>query len=438
MKKIIISFFALISFSAIAQQTFAGFRNGYYSGTHSILSNPANIAGSPRKWDVNLVSLDANIVTDRILIDFNLEESIHKFSDLANFRDLDFSGNLHLDALGPSAMVRINEKHSVGLTTRARLFANIDNFNAKLIEAIFFDTNNIKSLPYTLKVENQGIMINAFSEIGATWAGTVFQSDKHTIKVGATAKFLQGIANTHFYINDLQATIDADVNKKEVYLDNASGSLSFVNSGVDIIESFQADDITKSHATGLGLDLGVVYEYRLDPSDEKYTLKAALAVTDIGALKYTPLQNRAYHYSIVNASRIIISDDIQKNLNNTANVTSTDVTGKYNSSLPTALQSSIDYRIWNNFYAEISGIVGLSKNKNKPENSYYINEFVVTPRFENKYFGGYLPVSYNQLSQFNAGVAVRLGPLVVGSSSLLSHLGNSKQMDFFFGIRFGN
>lgn len=438
MKKIIVSFVTLISFSAMAQQTFAGFRNGYHSGTHRVLSNPANIAGGSRTWDVNLLSIDANVATDQIVVDFNIEESIRKFSNLMNLRDMDFSGNVHLDVLGPSAVVRINEKHSVGLTTRARVFANIDNFNAKLIEAMLFDAGEIQNLPYTFQIENQGLIINAFSEIGATWAGTVFQSDKHTIKVGATAKLLQGAANTHFYINNLQGTINTDANKREVYIENASGELSFVNSGVDMIENFEAGDLAKSHATGFGLDLGVVYEYRLDPSDEKYTLKAALAVTDIGALKYTPLQNRAYNYSIVNASRFVISENIQENLNNTANVTSTDVTGRYNSSLPTALQSSIDYRIWNNFYAEISGIVGLSKNRNKPENSYYINELVITPRFENKYFGGYLPMSYNQLSKFNTGVAVRLGPLVVGSSSLLSHLGDSKQMDFFFGIRFGN
>ena len=52
--------------------------------------------------------------------------------------------------------------------------------------------------------------------------------------------------------------------------------------------------------------------------------------------------------------------------------------------------------------------------------------------------GIYLPVNYNELTSFNAGLSVRLGPLFVGSGSLLTAmLGESKQADFHFGLRFG-
>ncbi|CEN41340.1 exported hypothetical protein [Capnocytophaga canimorsus] len=47
-------------------------------------------------------------------------------------------------------------------------------------------------------------------------------------------------------------------------------------------------------------------------------------------------------------------------------------------------------------------------------------------------------MNYSDLSKFNAGVALRMGPLFVGSGSALSVLTNkSKQADVYFGLRFG-
>jgi hypothetical protein len=47
-------------------------------------------------------------------------------------------------------------------------------------------------------------------------------------------------------------------------------------------------------------------------------------------------------------------------------------------------------------------------------------------------------VSYSQLSKLNAGASFRVGPLYVGSGSVLSALlGSSHQLDGFVGVRFG-
>jgi hypothetical protein len=63
---------------------------------------------------------------------------------------------------------------------------------------------------------------------------------------------------------------------------------------------------------------------------------------------------------------------------------------------------------------------------------------MLTPRYEGKAIGLYLPVTYNTLTQLTMGATLRLGPLFVGSGSILSALlSNSRQADFNLGLHIG-
>ena len=68
---------------------------------------------------------------------------------------------------------------------------------------------------------------------------------------------------------------------------------------------------------------------------------------------------------------------------------------------------------------------------------------VLTPRYETHWgggvFGAFLPISYNEVSGFNTGVALHVGPLIFGSRSVFGNLiGSSKELNAFVGLRFGN
>jgi hypothetical protein len=49
----------------------------------------------------------------------------------------------------------------------------------------------------------------------------------------------------------------------------------------------------------------------------------------------------------------------------------------------------------------------------------------------------YMPVSYNSVSGMQAGFAMRLGPLVIGSASIINSrvLGRTKTADIYFILR---
>ena len=95
----------------------------------------------------------------------------------------------------------------------------------------------------------------------------------------------------------------------------------------------------------------------------------------------------------------------------------------------------MDYHLHRGFYAQLAAQLPLQKEE--AFNSISYTSVTFTPRYEGRAIGVYLPVNYNSLTQLNAGVSLRMGPLFVGSGSLLTAvLGDSKQADVHVGLHF--
>ena len=83
--------------------------------------------------------------------------------------------------------------------------------------------------------------------------------------------------------------------------------------------------------------------------------------------------------------------------------------------LPFRINAFADYALGKNFYTNFSMSIAPAFRKN-PEKSRDISEFSLTPRYENHWFGFYLPVSINTNGNAHLGAGMRLGPLVVGTN----------------------
>ena len=60
----------------------------------------------------------------------------------------------------------------------------------------------------------------------------------------------------------------------------------------------------------------------------------------------------------------------------------------------------------------------------------------VTPRAEISWAGVYMPLSYNSVSGFQAGAAMRLGPLVIGAASIIkARFAKTRSADIYFILR---
>ncbi len=110
--------------------------------------------------------------------------------------------------------------------------------------------------------------------------------------------------------------------------------------------------------------------------------------------------------------------------------------GSYKVNLPTRMLVDADYHINRNWYVNVTGQLSLvSTTVEKPFNTAYYSGITLTPRYDARSFGFWLPIHYNPVTSFNAGFGFRAGPLIMGSGSVISTLlGNSKQADFFLDV----
>ncbi|MGC4035658.1 MAG: DUF5723 family protein [Chitinophagaceae bacterium] len=443
------SFLIVTSFA----QNYPGYRSGNYNGVNGAFFNPANIADSRYHWDVNLFGIHAGVGNNNATFKLkNLDDTFNGSADSILFGKSNkvANGAINLDVFGPSFMFNVSKKTSLAFTTRVRAMANISHLDGNFIQSVQNDFDG--TLPFSLNSnQNQKIAVNGWTDFGVTLGQVLMDNGTHFIKGGLTLKYLAGSGNSYANINQLHATIDKDISN-DVYLSTATGTVGIGYAGIDF-DNFEAKDAFKFNGKGFGGDLGFVYEYRPDAAlkerwQNKYKLKVGLALMDIGSIKYTPKPdeygNYAFHVS--NIQQWYPSDidgnsisEIKHYLDGSPYFTNTNAgTTSYKVTLPTNLQANVDYAINHHFYAEAAGQINLAK-KGNIYNSFYYNSFSLTPRFENRHFGVYLPLSYNELTHFNAGISFRLGPVFFGSGSVFTALfDKSKQADVHFGINFGN
>ncbi|GAA4732321.1 hypothetical protein GCM10023229_07740 [Flavisolibacter ginsenosidimutans] len=451
---------------AAGAQDFSGYRTGNYTGVNGVFYNPANIADSRYRWDFNLFSVSTAIGNNKALF---------KLKDIGNTLDGDSiknkifaegsgpsSGLASVVLQGPSVMFNLNKKSAMAVTTRARVMANIVDIDSKLARQIIDDNAGNIGFPYTVSsATNMAVNANAWTEFGLSYAREILDKGKHYFKGGVSLKYLAGAANASVNIGSLNGTINYDAVKNESYLTNASGRMGLNFGGINISD-FEANDLLSFKSTGFGADIGFVYEFRPDTASlrnewgemrrdlNKYKLRVGVALLDVGGISYTRDLSRsgAYNVHIGSTQRFYLSsladaslDHFKDTLNKYPQYFTEDKTAtasSYRISLPTTLQLDVDYRVNNGFYVNGAAQFGLTNTSKNIGNGQYYSSFTLTPRFETGGFGVYLPLGSNALTGFTGGLAIRFGNIILGSGSILSALGGSKQADFFIGAHFGS
>lgn len=466
LKKAAFFCFLLIVSQAISAQDFPGYRAGNYTGVNGAFFNPANIADSRYRWDFNLLSISTSVGNNQASFNLkNIGETFNSDSLVNKFIGKNAgpsSGNVNAAFHGPSLLFNTGRKSSFAFTTRARVMLNAVDIDGKLVDKILNDVGNDPQLPYSINSnENMRVLVNGWSEFGVSYGRILKEEGKHFLKGGISLKYLAGVANGYVQLDRLNTTINEDQVNSDAYFSNTSGRVQLALGGIDLAD-FDVNKLTAFKSTGLGADIGFVYEYRpdfekyqLDDSSwrrdlNKYKFRIGVALLDIGSNKYTRDLQRsgAYDINIKGSERLYtaqfegleidsLKSFFDKNPQYFSPAAGNNATS-YKVGLPTTLQIDADYHFHRGFYVSLAGQLSLVSTSNKPYNSQYYSAVSLTPRYEGRGFGLYLPLSYNQLTSFNAGMSLRMGPFFVGSGSVLTALmGNSKQADVHLGLRFG-
>lgn len=417
-------------------QSYMGYAMDNYSGLHGTLHNPGNLGDSRTKWDFNLFSVSGTLATDYTNITLNnLTELLGDdgFDGLDRFVSDRNDILLDADILGPSLQFSLNEKSSVALFTRIRVVSNFNNVNGEFLESIY---DGFPTTSFAFQQENLDFTTHAWGEVGLSYGRVLYTDSRNMLKGGITMKYLLGGGAVQGSSNNITGNFDD--NSQQVAL---NGDFAYTLSTADIDNN---PDYFSELATGLGADIGFVYELRTTKSlaasnannpraFNQYKLKIGLSILDLGSINYSGAETSEYSIN-VNLNAQDLEDDFINALENSTSPTVSVQDQKW--ALPTSMHLNLDYSFTSKLYLNLNINQGLV-NRNEFFNNNRLNLITLTPRFESRIFGAYLPISYSSLSQTALGLGFRVGPLSIGSGSILSNLmGSTSQLaNVFLGLK---
>lgn len=421
MKQLLIIFALTSSLQSIAQ-SYIGYDTDNFNGIHGVTINPANIADSRVRFDLNLFSFSALVANDYVGLSLDNATQLSDGFDFTNLTTTASSQNrvlANVEVLGPSFMFNLSEKHSIGLISKVRWVNNYNNINGEFLESI---VDGFPTEDFSFDQNNLDATTHIWGEVGLSYGRVLFYDyDKHYLKGGVTLKYLMGGGVVQGFSNTLSGSYTSS--NDQVAL---NGDFSYV---ATYDEDQDPADFLNNVAPGFGADIGFIYEYRTESSRRsnandnprainKYRAKIGVSVMDIGSITYKTREVTQY---LVNGavSADELESDFEDALENNFSETRTreDITV----SLPTALNIHIDYKISPRFYANLNVNQTLVKQDDIYNNN-RLNLITLTPRFETRFFSAYVPVSYSPLGATVVGAGLKFGGLIIGSGSVLSNL----------------
>lgn len=460
-----ILFFCYQSFS----QDLLGLGTSNYSGVVGMTLNPASIVDNRLKFDLNIIGVSNYYSNNYLsvkrdaLINGSFFKSKYKDWSLVQ-RDLLQENNLPANenvnarlnnrVMAPlSFMATTGEKSAIALTINNRTNLVLNNLNQNFAR-LFYNNFDDHSLYYT-PINMSGVSTDILNwlDVGFTYGRVLLDNNEHFLKAAFTAKYIGGVASGYLETNNAWiGFLD-----KENFV-ATSGYTSYGHSNKLSTDMFRAASLRslRPESEGFGWSAGLVYEYRgnvkhfkyLTPEGKeknrrdvnKYALRLGVSIMDAGKLifdkggynnDFTANINN-WNLSNYNIKKI---QDVDNMLAEHVNYVTTDA-GRYSVALPTALSVQMDLHVAKGFY--INAMTYQPVKMVEADRYMKIESmYAITPRFESKGFGLYLPVTYTEFDNWNLGATLRLGPLYIGSNNLASLVFNDKvrTADIHAGVR---
>ena len=423
----------------ISAQTGLGFLSSNYCGVSTIKFNPA-IADNNMQFDMNLGSCN--------LTGSNNAGGIHSDDFFnSNFNREFFSSEVKANSLFTSFMITpIRSRNNYFFYKNAEvqgplsLMVNFGkdkknalgfSYNYNVIKNFSANSNGLvmltlpyENLPNSFSSANFSIKSLSWIDIGITYSRVLIKKPLHLFKFGTTLKYVIGTG----YVNSQ----GSDINFSNNYdgTGNITGNLTYNESSSHLISNtstFNSAPLNPGFAT----DIGFVYEWRpkldkyyyemdsvknnLRNDKDIYTLRIAFSVTDLG---FVSQQHQSITPTFIyeNFSKSDFNSILLGNFN--SNQFSSGASKNVNFLLPMRFNFSFDYNIGKGFGLNLIGRIS-PVMKNISDYIRHPSDIVFTPRVDLKWFGFYLPLSYDFNNNVSFGAAARFGPVFLGFDNFL-------------------
>ncbi|MDE3237307.1 MAG: hypothetical protein KGO81_15280 [Bacteroidota bacterium] len=417
-------------------QNYHALNGSSFAGIFSMYNNPAGIVNCDYKWDLNLFSAQGTITnTAATLKNFSLSNYDSAYIDFTNGRRSRF---LHttVDINLFNFRIKLDEKSALGIGFRARSYNH-----SKM--ASFFYTDTVTTLPGFLHINTNTDYLSGYVthsgwlEADIDYARIISSNDHQRISAGVTLGILKSISGAEAQANRFTYQETLNANNQYNYYANGGNAMAAYSSNYDLLDgnrstAANAKTFLKNTTTHLSLSLGAEILLKdFSPyaeeeiSSTNYDWKIGVSIMDIGKNTFTP-NGGAFYTAIpdsgVSAARLenIVSNAtsmkrFRDSMLNVFQITDT-ITDPFAISLPTRLLLSVDRNLGNHFY--INGQLNVNfYSTQQPSGKIRtreLNLLTITPRWETRTLGFYLPIQYNTQGQLWIGSAIKLGPFLLG------------------------
>jgi hypothetical protein len=418
--------YLLASVLAGSAQRYQAMHGSPMAGSLGLPNNPASIIHVPFNWDLTLFSVQEQHTTNSILLK---NASFRDFKDAEVFA-LTGPGRryamMNQDLRLLNARIKLDYRQAIafGLNIRSGLSAQTSSFNwqdtlANLYQ--FLDINR-GSLPLTARVR-----ASTWAEIFGTYARTLIDDGSTILNAGVTFTLNRGLGGGFLTGSDINYFPSASSGTPAYNL--ATGSLQYgYSANVDDIDDngFDREQLLKQTRSSISASLGIEYII-LDSESEgsyDYDWKIGVSLLDVGGASYKYGRNSRFAgFSKENITDSIVEqafenvnslEDVADSVDRIAAVSSIP-TGNFNIAHPSRLVINVDRHLQGNFFVNGELIVPLTSLLSADKLFIRdMNLLAITPRYETRLLGAYLPVTLNREKQVWIGGAFRAGPLLLG------------------------
>lgn len=314
--------------------------------------------------------------------------------------------------MGPSASISIG-RSSVALHTAMRSYTAIDRVPAVIGQLVTDESaENIQDGIYEMKRGRGKTM--SWAEVGITYGQILSISGKSNTMLSAAIGInrIFGIQQASFIVEEA-----------ELEVENAKGEFRYAKGKYSYARpQWMA-------GKGWGMNLGITYKKMIDNVDGytphsqrggcqrlNYRYKIGLSVIDLGKVRYS---KDAFFAQITEDTEL----DEMENVVEDESVESEELKREgfeYSASMPTAASLQLDYSLGYGLY--LNGTI--LQNLTSPNNFGVerANLLALTPRYEKRRYSISLPLSLADYTQPQIGLAVRFGPLSIGSDHIIPFL----------------
>ncbi len=453
MKKILSLSLSLLALTQTKAQDFLGISTGNYAGITGVHIQPASIADSRYQFDLNLTSFSLGYKSNFVAFDrsyaVNQRFKLNGFNDFYDFRKKALSKVVLADGqkgyaditntvqIPMSFMLTTSKKSAIALNIRSRTAFAMQNLPSQMTDLLFDIQPTTTVFNKAMNADGLSIRGVSWLDVGATYARVLVNSGQHFIKAGVTGKYIGGLSSAYLIADKLNVYA---ASPDSVYLNSNNTYVQYGHSPTNFNvrpENFRPD------ASSFGFDAGVVYEFRGRISNftmgkyndagevvtkqrrdkNKYTFRLGASILDAGTMTFTSADKakdfkvaNGYNFNNTGINSVETFDNFVS-----SKISAYDPNAKttHSIALPTVYNLQADLHILKGLY--VNGMMQKAFTQLNSGTTFrtYTPEFIaVTPRFETRAFGLYVPFVQNNQKDWNIGTSLRLGPVFVGTNNL--------------------